>query len=220
MSANTDLIYNVKRKMLAKYPRFGSEIAVANIEFKDNLKYHTAATDGKNIYVDPNYFASLSENDRLFTIAHEIMHIKFMHMFRLKDKSGVKRDPELWNIATDAIINANLERDGFTIKEGYVNMPEALDYSAEEFYQKLLQEKEKKSKNKKMNKIVIMKIQNKLKIKSQITIKVKEMTTVYGKKLLKNSKILGKKDKDKIRIHKSKLKNKLKNKTKSKKRNR
>lgn len=148
MSANTDLIYDAKRKMLAKYPRFGSEIAVANIEFKDNLKYHTAATDGKNIYVDPKYFASLSENDRLFTIAHEIMHIKFMHMFRLKDKSGVKRDPELWNIATDAIINANLERDGFTIKEGYVNMPEALNYSAEEFYQKLLQEKEKKEQDK------------------------------------------------------------------------
>ena len=151
MSANTDLIYDAKRKMLAKYPRFGSEIAVANIEFKDNLKYHTAATDGKNIYVDPNYFASLSENDRLFTIAHEIMHIKFMHMFRLKDKSGVKRDPELWNIATDAIINANLERDGFTIKEGYVNMPEALDYSAEEFYQKLLEEKEKKEKEQNNN---------------------------------------------------------------------
>lgn len=151
MSANTDLIYDAKRKMLAKYPRFGSEIAVANIEFKDNLKYHTAATDGKNIYVDPNYFASLSENDRLFTIAHEIMHIKFMHMYRLKDKSGVKRDPELWNIATDAIINANLERDGFTIKEGYVNMPEALDYSAEEFYQKLLQEKEKKEQEQKNN---------------------------------------------------------------------
>lgn len=144
MSANTDLIYDAKRKMLAKYPRFGSEIAVANIEFKDNLKYHTAATDGKNIYVDPNYFADLSENDRLFTIAHEIMHIKFMHMYRLKDKAGEMRDPELWNIATDAIINANLERDGFTIKDGYVNMPEALNYSAEEFYQILLQEKEKK----------------------------------------------------------------------------
>ena len=146
MIDNTDLIYDVKRKLLAKYPRFGSEIAVANIEFKDNLKYHTAATDGKKIYVDPNYFASLSENDRLFIIAHEIMHIKFMHMFRLKDKSGVKRDLELWNIATDAIINANLERDGFTIKEGYVNMPEALNYSAEEFYQVLLQEKEKQQK--------------------------------------------------------------------------
>ena len=144
MEISTDLIYDVKRDMLAKYPRFGSEIAVSNIEFKENLPYHTAATDGKNVYVDPNYFESLSENERIFIIAHEIMHIKFMHMFRLKDKDGKKRDPDLWNIATDAIINANLERDGFTIKEGYVNMPEALNYSAEEFYQKLLEEKEKK----------------------------------------------------------------------------
>ena len=151
MSVDTGLIYDVKRKMLAKYPRFGSEIAVANIEFRDDLKYHTAATDGKNIYVDPNYFESLSENDRLFTIAHEIMHIKFMHMYRLMDKDGNNRDPELWNIATDAIINANLERDGFTIKEGYVNMPEALDYSAEEFYQKLLQEKEQQKQNNSQN---------------------------------------------------------------------
>ena len=142
MSIDTGLIYDVKTIMLAKYPRFGSEIAVANIEFRDDLPFHTAATDGKNIYVDPNYFESLSENDRLFTIAHEIMHIKFMHMYRLMDKDGKRRDPELWNIATDAIINANLERDGFTIKEGYVNMPEALNYSAEEVYQKLLQEKE------------------------------------------------------------------------------
>jgi len=147
MSASTDLIYDIKRKMLAKYPRFGSEIAVANIEYRDDLKYHTAATDGKNIYVDPNYFASLSENDRLFIIAHEIMHIKFMHMLRLKDKSGNMRDLDVWNIATDAIINANLERDGFTIKEGYVNKPEALNYSAEEFYQILLKEKQKEQQN-------------------------------------------------------------------------
>ncbi len=137
-------IYDVKRKMLIKYPRFGSEIAKANIEFKDDLPFHTAATDGRNIYIDSNYFESISEDDRLFTIAHEIMHIKFMHMFRLIDKEGNKRDLDLWNIATDAIINANLERDGFTIKEGYVNMPEALNYSAEEFYQILLQEREKK----------------------------------------------------------------------------
>ena len=143
MSVDTGLIYDVKRKMLAKYPRFGSEIAVANIEFRDDLPLHTAATDGKNIYVDPNYFESLSENNRLFIIAHEIMHIKFMHMYRLMDKDGKRRDLSLWNIATDAIINANLERDGFTIKKGYVNMPEAVNYSAEEFYQKLLQEKEK-----------------------------------------------------------------------------
>lgn len=146
MKQIVDMIYDIKRKMLTKYPRFGSEIAVANIEFRRDLPFHTAATDGKNIYVDPEYFESLSENDRLFTIAHEIMHIKFMHIYRLTDKNGEKRDLELWNIATDAIINANLERDGFTIKEGYVNRPEALNYSAEEFYEILLREKEEKEK--------------------------------------------------------------------------
>ena len=151
MNSSVDMIYDIKRKMLTKYPRFGSEIAVANIEFRDDLPFYTAATDGKNIYVDPEYFESLSENDRLFIIAHEIMHIKFMHMYRLADKDGKKRDPELWNIATDAIINANLERDGFTIKEGYVNMPEALNYSAEEFYEILLREKEEKEKQQQQN---------------------------------------------------------------------
>lgn len=148
MNQVVDMIYDVKRKMLIKYPRFGSEIAVANIEFRNDLRYHTAATDGKNVYIDPEYFESLSENDRMFLIAHEVMHIKFMHMYRLTEKNGKKRDLDLWNIATDAIINANLERDGFTIKEGYVNMPEALKYSSEEFYEILLRKKEEKEKEK------------------------------------------------------------------------
>lgn len=146
MSENWDLIYETKQKMLIKYPRFGSEIATSRIEFRSDLKYHTAATDGKNVYVDPNYFASLSKDDRLFLIAHEILHIKFMHPLRLKDKSGNMRDMDIWNEACDAIINANLERDGFAIREGYVNRPEALDYTAEEFYELLLREREEKRK--------------------------------------------------------------------------
>ena len=141
MSKNEDLIYETKRRMLIKYPRFGSEIATSRIEFRDDLKYHTAATDGKNVYVDPNYFASLSEDDRLFLIAHEILHIKFMHPLRLKDKNGNMKDMGIWNEACDAIINANLERDGFTIRDGYVNRPESLNYTAEEFYEILVKKK-------------------------------------------------------------------------------
>jgi len=144
MDAMAKLLYDTKRLMLLRYPRFGSEIASANIAYKSDLRYHTAATDGKNIYFDPEYLEKLSESDRLFLIAHELMHIKFAHAFRLEDKNGQKRDPDVWNEATDAIINANLERDGFTIKEGYVNRPEALKYSAEEFYQLLLDEKKAK----------------------------------------------------------------------------
>lgn len=147
MSTNINLIYETKRLMTLRYPRFASEIADANIEYKTDLKYHTAATDGKNIYFDPKYLESLSEDDRLFLIAHELMHIKFNHQSRLLDRNGQKRDMEVWNEATDAIINANLERDGFKIKEGYINRPEALNYSSEEFYEILLKEKQNNQNN-------------------------------------------------------------------------
>ena len=136
MDTMEKLLYDTKQLMILRYPRFASELAAANISYRTNLKYHTAATDGKNVFFDPDYLAKLSESDRLFLIAHELMHIKFDHAYRLEDKNGEKRDSDVWNEATDAIINANLERDGFRIKEGYVNKPEALNYSAEEFYQR------------------------------------------------------------------------------------
>ena len=151
MDAMTKLLYDTKRLMMLRYPRFASEISSANISYRTDLKCHTAATDGKNIFFDPEYLAGLSEADRLFLIAHELMHIKFAHAFRLEDKNGEKRDMGIWNIATDAIINANLERDGFIIKEGYVNRPEALNYSAEEFYQLLLEEKKSKEQEQQSN---------------------------------------------------------------------
>lgn len=147
MEYDRKLLQAVKKLMIARYPRFGAEIAATNLEYKTDLPYHTAATDGKNIYFDPNYLASLSDDDKLFIIAHELMHVKFEHMYRMAGRDGKMRDPEVWNIATDAIINANLERDGFKIKDGYVNMPEALNYSAEEFYERLLKEKQEQQQN-------------------------------------------------------------------------
>lgn len=148
MGDEKKLLHDTKKLMLVRYPRFASEVASANFEYKKDLKYHTAATDGKNIYFDPVYLASLDEDERTFLVAHELMHIKFKHALRLLDKNGKKRDRDIWNTVTDAIINANLERDGFKIKEGYVNIPDALKYSAEELYEKLVQEQEKKQNNK------------------------------------------------------------------------
>lgn len=141
MQQDMNLIYETKRLLLLKYPRFGEELAHANIEYRTDLKYHTAATDGKNVYFDPDYLKSLSDDDKIFLLAHELMHIKFKHAFRSIDKNGQKRDPNIWNETTDAIINANLQRDGFNIKKGYINEPNAKYYSAEELYQKKLKEK-------------------------------------------------------------------------------
>ena len=46
-------IMSIKRKMLIKYPFFGS--IVANVEYVNNENIPTAATDGKKIYYNENF---------------------------------------------------------------------------------------------------------------------------------------------------------------------
>ena len=138
------LIDETRRVLIVRYPKFAREIAATPIRYSSKTK--TASTNGKNIYINPKYFASLTDEGRLYLMAHEFMHIKFEHMHRLKTKDGEMRDFGSWNIATDAIIDANLERDGFTIPEGYVkdlmhSIPNILDYNAEELYEKIRKEK-------------------------------------------------------------------------------
>ena len=145
MATNKDILAETKKTMIVKYPLFAQQIANAKLSYSDEIK--TACTDGKNIYFNSNFFDNLSDNGKLFVIAHELLHIRFEHMYRLLDKQGKLRDMETWNIATDAIINANLERDGFTIPQGAVNIKDALSYTAEQLYNKLLQEKNENQNN-------------------------------------------------------------------------
>lgn len=143
-----NLIRDSIRLLLIRYPLFATEVANTKIEYRTDLKHHTAATDGKDVFLDPDYFLGLTEEERAFVLAHEFMHIKFDHVFRLIKMDGKTKDKDVWNTATDAIINANLERDGFKIKEGFENRPDALRYTAEEFYELLLKEKQSKEQNK------------------------------------------------------------------------
>ncbi len=127
----------LKRKMLVKYPFFGS--VVASVDYKENKDIPTAGTDGETIYYNPKYLESLSVEEQTFIFAHEVCHIAFNHILRSEGK-----DPELWNIATDGVINQFLKRDGLKMAPGGVDMAEAINYDAEQLYEKLLQEKKQR----------------------------------------------------------------------------
>ena len=128
-------IASLKRKMLVKYPFFGS--VVASVDYKENKDIPTAGTDGETIYYNPEYLEKLSIDEQTFIFAHEVCHIAFNHILRSEGK-----DPKLWNIATDAVINQFLKRDGLKMAPGGVDMAEAINYDAEQLYEKLLQEKQ------------------------------------------------------------------------------
>ncbi len=123
----------LKRKMLVKYPFFGS--VVASVGYKENKNIPTAGTDGETIYYNPEYLKGLSVEEQTFIFAHEVCHIAFNHILRSEGK-----DSELWNIATDGVINQFLKRDGLKMAPGGVDMAEAINYDAEQLYEKLLQE--------------------------------------------------------------------------------
>ena len=133
MSVDIDAI---KRKLLIKYPTFGS--VIANLEFQASKDIATAGIDGKVLLYNPKFVNGLSDKEKTFLFAHEVCHVAFEYIFRSEGK-----DKQLWNIATDSVINALLKQDGLPMIEGGVDIPEAVNYDAEEMYNKLLEEKKK-----------------------------------------------------------------------------
>ena len=127
-------IESLKRKMLVKYPFFGS--VVAGVSYMESRDISTAGTDGETIYYNQEFLEKLSVDEQTFIFAHEVCHIAFNHILRSEGK-----DQELWNIATDGVINQFLKRDGLKMVDGGVDIAEAINYDAEELYEKLLQEK-------------------------------------------------------------------------------
>lgn len=133
-------IKSIKNKMLVKYPFFGS--VIADVKYEEDKSLGTAGTNGQIIYYNPDYLNCLSKEEQTFVFTHEVCHIAFNHILRSEGK-----DVNLWNIATDGVINQFLKRDGLKMPEGGVDIADALNYDAEQLYEKLLQEKQQNQEN-------------------------------------------------------------------------
>lgn len=120
-------VNKIRNKVLVKYPYFGT--ITTNVTFNEDNTLPTACTDGFDIYYSTEFMNKLTVDQQVFVIAHEICHIAFNHINRCQDK-----DHEIWNIATDAVINAFLMEDNLPIIEGGINMPWASKFNAEELY--------------------------------------------------------------------------------------
>ena len=128
-------INSIKRRMLVKYPFFGS--IVANVDYKEEKGISTAATDGFTIFYNPDFLESLSKDEQTFIFAHEVCHIAFNHILRSEGKNE-----KIWNMATDAVINQLLKRDNLPLAEGGVDIAEAINYNAEQLYDILIENME------------------------------------------------------------------------------
>lgn len=144
---NMEIEY-VRDRVRAKFPLLGTTMAqLKTVAAKRvaNEVVDTAGTDGKTIYYNPEYFEKLSDDERVFVYAHEVMHVAFNHILRSKG-----RNHKIWNQATDAVINQMLKSEQLPMAQGGVDIADAINHSAEEMYEKLLrQNQEKKSQQQK-----------------------------------------------------------------------
>lgn len=93
------------RGIAAKY-KFFAELAY-NLRIIYTRRVPTAAVDGTNMFINPDFFAPLTEPQIMFIVCHEVMHCALLHFARIKG-----RDPFRWNIAGDYEINLLLADDG------------------------------------------------------------------------------------------------------------
>lgn len=74
----------------------------------------SAATDGRRIFYNPVYLASLKPSERVFVLAHEVHHVIDRHPARMNHYRSVGKlrdltwSPQLFNICADFVINRTL----------------------------------------------------------------------------------------------------------------
>jgi predicted metal-dependent peptidase len=92
----------------------------------------TAATDGRYFYYNRQFIASLTKKEVIFLVAHEIYHCIFTHFLRRGH-----RDPKLWNMAADYVINKSLvdEKIGEMPDGGLIDDKFSAEMASEEVYE-------------------------------------------------------------------------------------
>ncbi len=100
-------ITKAKIKLFFEHPFFGNlTMGMKLLDSTDSGWCPTAATDGRNIYYNRNFFQNLNPNEVIFVLCHEILHVAFDHLGRRNH-----RDPAYWNMANDYVINAMLMKE-------------------------------------------------------------------------------------------------------------
>src|SRR6185503_9331071 len=103
-----------------------------------DIQVAAVSADERTIWMNPG--AGLDEEECRFVMAHELLHVALRHHAR-----RLGRDPYLWNIACDYVINGWLVemRIGSMPKMGLMYDPELKNESAEGIYDRIVGEARK-----------------------------------------------------------------------------
>jgi predicted metal-dependent peptidase len=124
-----DLISASLLRLRMKSPFFGTLAMFAR--FVPTTTIPTAATDGRDVFFNPEFLKSLPSSQQDGVLLHEILHAALLHPSRLRE-----REPELWNIAADIVVNGMiLRQSGLELPPGGLQDQKLEHLSVEEVYE-------------------------------------------------------------------------------------
>ncbi|MGL4398608.1 MAG: vWA domain-containing protein [Luteolibacter sp.] len=102
-------------------------------KYKVTREVPTAATDGLTIYINPDFWQPLTLAEQDGLLLHEVLHAALGHCLRRGE-----RDPQIWNIAADIVINGIiLAQPGAALPKGGMRDDRLAEFSSEEVYEML-----------------------------------------------------------------------------------
>jgi predicted metal-dependent peptidase len=126
-----NLISAALLRLRMKSPFFGTLAMFARFVPSKNIP--SAATDGRDIFFNPEFLKSLPTEQQDGLVLHEILHAALLHPSRLRE-----REPELWNIAADIVVNGMiLRQSGFELPPGGLRDEQLEHFNVEEVYELL-----------------------------------------------------------------------------------
>jgi predicted metal-dependent peptidase len=118
-------------RLRMKSPFFGT--LAMFVQFIPSQNISAAATDGRDIFFNPEFLKSLPTAQQDGLLLHEILHAALLHPLRLRE-----REPRLWNIAADIVVNGMILRQGgFELPQGGLRDEQLEHLSVEEVYELL-----------------------------------------------------------------------------------
>jgi len=122
--------------LLLRHPFFGN--MATRLKIQDASEWcKTAATDGRHLFYNREFFGGLTTKQVEFVVAHEILHNVFDHMGRNEG-----RDRQIFNIAADYCVNGQLIRDHIGEQPPEIKIfhdPQHYNKSAEQVYDEIFE---------------------------------------------------------------------------------
>lgn len=141
----SEIISKTKLQVRRECQFFGALMLFASI--KESTKLDTAATDGRDIFFNKKFLESLTSSEQNALMLHEVLHMALLHVQRRQT-----RDPYIWNIAADIVVNDLIKRNtSFKLPKGAIVDDAYRDKSVEYIYEALLKDNKYKGKKYKLS---------------------------------------------------------------------